>query len=573
MSLLSQSVCSRVRPVLLCLLLGLAASCAFAAEPALDAAWLRLPADARLTPEAAADPALPFQRFDAGRLTMLPREPDGVWVRLRPASGHWPTGPLVLTIPSAPYGRVELIGADGSAAAITQVNDLNPSNWHGHGRLAFPLLQPLAQGQVLLLHFAHADSVTVPIRLCLLPMNDYLSEDENWLAFASACFATMLAMAAVALLFALRLGDGTFVLYAGYILSYALVQAIQTGYAFHPLGLNFLAHAPLAWGRAATGASVMLAVLFLDRFAALRSYAPRLRRVALSAGWAVLMLSLVGMLPSLPLRHFCAQLINPLLMIGALLIPVTAGAALARGSRYAGFFLTGWLPLLLATGLGSAQVVGALSDWYWLNDAGLAAGAFEALVLSLGLSERALAVRHERDQARTLAELDALTGVLNRRAFIGRLGGLIDASARSEHQLALIFVDLDHFKTLNDCHGHAAGDRALLTVAETLSHTLRPQDVVARYGGEEFVAVLPDCSETQALRIAERVRSAVRALGLPVDEQGTPLTASIGVAGGDGSEGLKTMLARADSAMYAAKRAGRDRVVVATSPAGTVVPA
>jgi diguanylate cyclase (GGDEF)-like protein len=155
------------------------------------------------------------------------------------------------------------------------------------------------------------------------------------------------------------------------------------------------------------------------------------------------------------------------------------------------------------------------------------------------------------------AQADPLTGLPNRRT--------LEAEAR-EHLLledpyVVLFADLDHFKLVNDTHGHETGDRALRLFARVLRDNVRPGDLIARYGGEEFVAVLPTCTVAAAQAVAERVRDALAtALG-----HGTvpPFTVTVGVAASDPADELADVIARADAAMLRAKSLGRDRVLVA----------
>jgi diguanylate cyclase (GGDEF)-like protein len=541
-----------------CLALGLllgGASCSATAEVPLHAQW-----------QAGAQPqAGRWQTFDPTRLKALPRNPEGAWVRLVPAGGSWPQAPLVAVVRTPPLGPMLLQPPTGPPQPAA-LDDLDPSHWHGHGRLAFALLQALPPDAPLLLQLPPYPSTSGPVTFAVQSLAEYAAEDARWLTFASICFTTMVAMAAVALLFAVRLSEASFWHYCGYVLSYALVLSIQTGFMFQPLHAAWVAQAPLLWGRAGVGLSVMFATLFLDSFAGLHRYAPRLRRVVLAVGWATGAVTLLGLVPSAASRDLARALINPLLMLGAPLLLTVSSIALLRGSRYAGFFLVGWTPLLAATVLGSAQIYGALAGWTWVSDAALAAGAFESLTLSLGLADRMLAVRRERDHARALAELDSLTGLLNRRAWTASLERIAAAGAVTGQPATVMFIDLDHFKQLNDSRGHEAGDRALVAVAGCLNEELRPGDVIGRYGGEEFVVALPRCGEARALNVAERLRAGIQALGVPLD-QGT-LTASIGVAILKPGEGIKGVLTRADAAMYQAKAQGRNCVVLdpAASP-------
>jgi diguanylate cyclase (GGDEF)-like protein len=362
----------------------------------------------------------------------------------------------------------------------------------------------------------------------------------------------------MALCFALMLRDVTYAWYAGYILCYALIQGIQTGFVFHPMEWELLSGTALLAGSAAVALSVAFASLFMMRFCELQSYAPLLRVPIMAL--AVGMIQLVLMRSSrIPLLVEVAQiLLNPLLMIGAALLLVAAIVAAARGSRQAWFFLAGWTPLLLLTALTSAQVGGALPQLDWLNDASLAGGAFEAVVLSIGLADRALRLRHDRDIVRVLADHDALTNVLNRRAWTERASALL--SSGPPRPIALLFLDLDHFKLLNDRQGHNAGDRALVAVAKALATELRPADLLGRYGGEEFVALLDGIPAQQALQVATRLCRRVHRLEIPVSEDSLLLSVSIGVAARREGDDVESLVDRADQAMYDAKLGGRNRV-------------
>ena len=165
-----------------------------------------------------------------------------------------------------------------------------------------------------------------------------------------------------------------------------------------------------------------------------------------------------------------------------------------------------------------------------------------------------------------MATRDALTGLFNRRHLDLRLAESLREAQAAGRPLALLLLDLDHFKAVNDDFGHAAGDAALRTVAAALSSRLRRGgDVLARYGGEEFAVVLPDADTAAAAALAERLRQAVAEAAVPAPIAGRGLTVSIGVAvdpGGGVSAEASGLLRRADAALYAAKRAGRNRVQV-----------
>ncbi|HKB28294.1 MAG TPA: diguanylate cyclase [Candidatus Limnocylindrales bacterium] len=164
----------------------------------------------------------------------------------------------------------------------------------------------------------------------------------------------------------------------------------------------------------------------------------------------------------------------------------------------------------------------------------------------------------------TLATIDHLTGVLNRQAVLANLENEIDRAARFGHQLSVVMVDLDHFKRLNDTHGHAGGDRILRRIADTLRENMRSIDVVGRYGGEEFLLVLPETDVDAAASLAEKLRRLVgRTEVVLEDGYRASATLSAGVAGGFGGHlNLETLVRDADNAMYSAKALGRDQVYV-----------
>jgi len=164
----------------------------------------------------------------------------------------------------------------------------------------------------------------------------------------------------------------------------------------------------------------------------------------------------------------------------------------------------------------------------------------------------------------TLATVDQLTGVHNRQAILAELEKEIDRAARYGHQLSVVMVDLDHFKRLNDSHGHAAGDLMLRQVADILRTNLRTVDVVGRYGGEEFLVVLPETDVDAAASLAEKLRRLVgRHEVVMADGYRAAATLSAGVAGGFGGHlDLEALVRDADNAMYSAKALGRDQVYV-----------
>jgi diguanylate cyclase len=171
-------------------------------------------------------------------------------------------------------------------------------------------------------------------------------------------------------------------------------------------------------------------------------------------------------------------------------------------------------------------------------------------------------LRGELDRVREEVLLDGLTGLLNRRGFDERIAALNDSCQR----LSLVFVDIDHFKRINDTYGHVFGDRVLRAVADVMKATVKGRDVVARYGGEEFAALLPETAVEGARGVAQQLCDQVertRIRRLSTAETIGAITVSAGVTERRSGEGIVEFLQRADTALYASKAAGRNRVTIA----------
>jgi len=171
------------------------------------------------------------------------------------------------------------------------------------------------------------------------------------------------------------------------------------------------------------------------------------------------------------------------------------------------------------------------------------------------------ALRELNADLERLAMVDPLTGVANRRYFYQRAAIEIGAAHRRHSPLACLMLDIDFFKSVNDEHGHAAGDQVLKRVAETCAAGIRPYDLLGRLGGEEFAVLLPDADPATAGMIAERLRIAISASPALVDGVALPVTVSIGVSVlAPEDAAIDPLLDRADRALYEAKHGGRNRV-------------
>jgi diguanylate cyclase (GGDEF)-like protein len=189
--------------------------------------------------------------------------------------------------------------------------------------------------------------------------------------------------------------------------------------------------------------------------------------------------------------------------------------------------------------------------------------AFVVLVLALHATLMALVVTRLTGELRRMSRHDSLTGLLNRRAMEELLFAQVQRSVRAREPFAVMMLDLDHFKRVNDHYGHAVGDQALKHVAKLLRGSVREVDSLARFGGEEFVVLMPGASLVQAQPMAERLRERLCTTPLVVADTTVPLSISIGIAQWrGGEEDLSQLLVRADTALFRAKDQGRNRVVL-----------
>ncbi|MFC0676578.1 diguanylate cyclase domain-containing protein [Lysobacter korlensis] len=215
----------------------------------------------------------------------------------------------------------------------------------------------------------------------------------------------------------------------------------------------------------------------------------------------------------------------------------------------------------IAYGAVTVLIVAATGQGF---DSGFMRVAFAVTGLVVGLFAYIFAHRteHQRMQLERLVTRDTLTSAANRRAMEQELPIAVETSRRGNVPVSLAVLDIDHFKRINDGHGHETGDRVLVDFARVIGAATRRGDRLFRYGGEEFVLLLPGIDTTALASLCDTLRARVADM---VEVDGRPITVSIGAAELGARESVSEWLARADSAMYRAKRDGRNRVVVAPS--------
>ena len=432
----------------------------------------------------------------------------------------------------------------------------------GH-EVAFILPRGMTTGQPSYARVAAPDYGVHSLRFRVSTLDLTLARGSTHARMISLAFGALGALSLGALLIWCVLSDKVFLYYSALFSLQALYIAFLSGQAFEWPLLSYAA--PLnsyAWN-VPIALSGTAAALFVREMADIRVFSPR----AYSAfGWfavAFIVLTLANLAKPFGYESAVNALGNLLFLSSALFTLWICFSAWRHGSRAAGWFLLAWVLLEVFNIATTIQLL--LSDGE-TGDALLYSGmplsmVAAAVLTALGVADRLRGQRIALTEAERRAQTDPLTGVLNRRSLIERLETACTRARTRGLPISLLFIDLDHFKEINDTFGHQAGDACLHAIVGPIQAELRQSDVIGRYGGEEFVVILSSADSSAARPIAERILR--RVAGVRVAGYGEPisLTCSIGIATSDmlGVWG-QHLIARADAAVYVAKRAGRNRV-------------
>jgi diguanylate cyclase (GGDEF)-like protein len=491
--------------------------------------------------------------------------PETLWLRLTvPASFH-PTGIPVLI---ARGGWFEHIDAFRSGPAVEQSlpHATELREFGGAHDSVFILPNSTKAGQPVYLRATTEDYGADSLRFALGTLDATLAEAADHSRMIALAVGALTAMALGSLLIWFILKDKLFLLYPGIFFLQALYLVYFSGEGFDwpllsygKLISSFTWNVPVALSGA-------VACLFIREIADLQLTSPRVYKIFGWLAWVFVALTWANLANLVGLGGAVAAIGNIVFVGSAVFTLVVAFLAWRRGNRAAGWFLIAWGTLegvAIATGirllLDRAEHADGLL-YYGLPLSMVAA----AILVALGVADRLREQRAALTDAERRAQTDPLTGVLNRRSLIERLDAACLRARARGLPIALLFIDLDHFKEINDSFGHAAGDACLGAIIAPIQAELRHSDVIGRYGGEEFVVILSSADIAAAHPIAERIRN--RVADVRIDGFGPPirLTCSIGVATSDtlGVWG-EHLIAQADAAVYAAKRSGRNRVQVA----------
>jgi diguanylate cyclase (GGDEF)-like protein len=470
-----------------------------------------------------------------------------------------------------------------------------------HRNLVFPLHLPSGSEHIVFLRVESESNTTVPVHLW---QPAALAEhDRAAYAILALYYGLLLALIAFNLLLFLSARDPLYLLYVGMAVGMGLGQLALNGFGnlwLWPDATKW-ANDSLAWGFALCGLS---GALFARRFLDTARNTPVLDRFLCLAVLTFAAEVAFGLF--IPYRTLAISV--SLAGLGFSVVAVLAGVrCFMMRQPGASYFLLGWSLLLAGAGILAARNMGWLPTNAITSYALQFASALEMVLFSFALADRINRLRREKEAAqaaalasgqamvaalkrsalelerrvreRTLelaqanerlsesaarhklqATHDALTGLANRMLLDDRLDRSIERARRFGTKVGVVMIDLDHFKPVNDTHGHAVGDRLLLTVATRLRESVRTSDTVARYGGDEFVLLIDNVHGREDI---ERVVAGVQTrLSIPVvdGERVLTLAASIGISVfPEDTLDASTLLRRADEAMYAAKTIGKAR--------------
>lgn len=427
-------------------------------------------------------------------------------------------------------------------------------------RSEMPVLVPagIPAGSVFYLHVNEARGLPVLVQSSSLDV--YLGHATTRKVVIATSTAALLALALLAIVMRRSFGGvayshlaWTACLMAGYILT-------NTGELHQLIESSTL----LAWTSPLQRSFAMLAVasshLFIISYLELDRRRPRMRRVLLVLAALQTAIALISWIEGQNPRPIGALVSNLLILASIPVVMLEAWRAHRDRLQAGRYVLMAWGPALLVLSLW----IFALQGWLppsWLDIAGWVfyGLALQVAVLLLGLADDTARLRRERDAATAEAGHDPLTGVFNRRALQQRLQTLVAQAGATGQPLSVAFLDVDHFKRINDRHGHAAGDQCLCDLVGRVRASIRAGDVLARYGGEEFVVVLPGMTGVEALAWADQLRRDLAGLPFQVGAQSIPISASLGVCEWVPGERIDALLECADRALYRAKQGGRNQ--------------
>lgn len=502
-------------------------------------------------------------RESLGRRVVLPPSPNPRWLRIV-LPPNVERSPRVLAIGRLPMRLLEAYLPDGQGGFTHAQRSFfapDPARF-SPSAFAFRLPEAADAGGVAYLRIVHGGRLY--LGMDVLPDEQFSRSEQHFAAGITAGVTTLAVMLLVNLVFMLVLRERLYGYYVAFLAAQMLWVLFATGLAFLLPLLDSTGAYPGSLSGVLITLSNALMLQFARHYVELPRRHPRLDWAIQALMIAFLSLSFAFLMPIEFATRWVGHVASGVfLLLPLVLLPVMLRAWWS-GSREAGLFLFAWLPLGALGGYRTLIGFGVFEPGAFTLYLPLLTVAFEAVALSLALAWRVLNLRIQRDRAQYQADYDLLTGSLSRRAGEQRLQSLLTSSLAESRPLSVLFVDLDQLKAINDSYSHYAGDACLRMLGERVRSELAGRGELIRWGGDEFLVVLPDCGPQAAGEFAERIRAAIRAAAVRIDDVELVLATSLGVASAALSDhDIHTLIQRADRALYSAKRAGRNRIAVA----------
>jgi diguanylate cyclase (GGDEF)-like protein len=490
---------------------------------------------------------------------------------------------VTLYIPDGFGGYSKKVTGDALPFAEREVN---------HRTYLFRL--PSHKGQVRDYYMRLQTEGSTQISLSLWKAETFIEEVDGTNFLLGGYYGVMVLLMLTAFVSFWKIGDKLFLFYGLYLLSYILFQFSLNGFSYQYLWPEL----PWFTNRATAafvGLVVVAGMLFAGSF--LRIWGNRHPRVKvlfyILIAWGAVgaLLSLFGdYVFAVKLSAVSGLFLPPIILIAIL-------SSLAIGYRPARYFLVAWCVFLFGVFVEGLLYLGLIPHSFLSVNAMQIGSVFEVVLLGYALMDRIGLLRIDKEKAivqaneylqqlnekleilvnertkklqeqnKKLGEIavqDSMTGLLNHKASLEFLRLRKSSAQRYGKNLAVIMLDIDRFKLINDRFGHPAGDEVLTIVAAVLKATLRETDGCGRYGGEEFLLILPESDAENACYLAERIKKNIEALKIP-EIDNIPVTASFGVAVFNPLCPDENLISFADSALYDAKKAGRNRVVLSAT--------
>lgn len=542
-------------------MLLLAAGCS---RPSANAPGATAPSLAEVSLARIAGDPLPVEVIE-GRLEDVFEPVQGAFVRQPPGQTGWWRVRVRGDIAAAAAPQLVLLSPHLTSAEVWLPGQVLPSRYEAAGpvggsqsprALVVPLPAGLRAGDAVYLRVR--SPLGHPMQVRIAPLAAVHHADLVHVAWRSAGLAGLLLLAMLALGMWAAVRQSTFGLLAVSLLAQAAYFATSGGEARLLQTTEWLVRdARLVH---LSGLLALLAsMLFAGHYLSLGTRRPRVVPVLRFLAAATCVLALLVLVTAGSWLVIATSTVAAAMALTVLLAAINEGM---HRSRPALFLLVAWLPVAMLLLAHLAALNGLWTGPPWLAYALPASCVLSGLVVMIGLGDVLRKLRRERDAASRQASYDLLTGGLSRSAIETRLAEAVRAARVSGRPLSVAFFDIDHFKQVNDAHGHLVGDQCIRIIALRTRNRLRTYDLFGRWGGDELLVLLPDTTLDEAVGVAENLRSAVNCRGLEIDGRLLDASVSVGVAELSYGEVADELVRRADAALYASKQAGRDRVSV-----------